>query len=238
MPRIIGLLPADARAILQAAASTGAPGSIQRQSAIEKAEARVRDLYPDLFRKETNMKITIENARLAFGQGLWEATTVNGEGDPAFGCTILLEPGHKAIPVLEKAFEQIAKEKWGAKADAVLTELRKKDKLALHDGDTKSDYDGFPSNMFVSTRSKVRPTIVDKDRSALVQADGRPYSGCYCNFIIELWPQDNAYGKRINAQIKGVQFLRDGDAFGGGGTPANADDFDDVSEGADAPDLA
>ncbi|EOA7521129.1 ssDNA-binding protein, partial [Escherichia coli] len=40
-------------------------------------------------------------------------------------------------------------------------------------------------------------------------------------------------GKRINASLGGVQFLRDGDAFAGGGV-ASADDFDDISEGADA----
>ena len=39
-----------------------------------------------------------------------------------------------------------------------------------------------------------------------------------------------------NATLGGVQFLRDGDAFAGGGVAA-PDDFDDISEGADASDL-
>lgn len=47
---------------------------------------------------------------------------------------------------------------------------------------------------------------------------------------------DNNFGKRINASLGGVQFYRDGDAFAGGGV-ASEDDFDDVSEGADAESL-
>lgn len=184
------------------------------------------------------MKIHLNNVRGAFLNALFEAQTVGGEGEPAYGGTWLLEPDHPAIAELEDAFEKVAKEKWGAKAPAVLKELRAKDRLALHDGDTKSDYDGFPGNMFVTTRSKVRPTVIDRDRSPLTAADGRPYSGCYCNVIIELWAQDNQYGKRINAQLKGVQFLRDGDAFGGGTPPADADEFADLSDGSDAGDLA
>uniref|UniRef100_T1HEF4 Uncharacterized protein n=2 Tax=cellular organisms TaxID=131567 RepID=T1HEF4_RHOPR len=44
---------------------------------------------------------------------------------------------------------------------------------------------------------------------------------------------DNNFGKRINASLGGVQFLRDGDAFAGGGV-ATPDDFENMSEGADA----
>lgn len=236
MGRIIGLLPADAVAILKAASQVGAPGSVQRTVAIENANLRVRDLYPQLFRKEP-MKVSISNARGAFLNALFTAQTVNGEGEPAFGGTWLLAPDHPQLPEINAAILAVAKEKWGAKGQAVFDELKKKDKLALHDGDTKSDYDGFAGNWFIASRSKVRPTVVDRDRSPLVEADGRPYSGCYCNVIVEFWAQDNAYGKRVNAQLRGVQFNRDGDAFSAG-RPADADEFEDVSEGADADDIA
>ena len=54
--------------------------------------------------------------------------------------------------------------------------------------------------------------------------------------MIDIWAQDNNFGKRVNASLGGVQFLRDGDAFAGGGVAA-PDDFDDISEGADADTL-
>jgi len=99
----------------------------------------------------------------------------------------------------------------------------------LHDGDAKAEYEGFEGNKFVSARAKVRPTVFDQQRQELSEADGKPYSGCYVNASIELWAQDNSFGKRINAQLRGVQFLRDGDAFAGGSRPADADEFDEIA---------
>ena len=236
MARIIGLLPPDAVAILKAASQVGASGSVQRTVAIEQANERVRSLYPNLFRRDP-VKVSINNVRGAFLQALFEPETFNGEGEPAFGGAWLLAKDHPQVAEINAALLAVAKEKWGAKGQEVFDSLKAKDKLALHDGDTKSEYDGFAGNLFIASRSKVRPTVVDRDRSPLVQADGRPYSGCYCNVIVEFWAQDNSYGKRINAQLKGVQFVKDGDAFGGGGTAASAEEFG-VVEGADAADFA
>lgn len=83
--------------------------------------------------------------------------------------------------------------------------------------------------MYVSARSKTRPSVFDQQRQELTESDGKPYSGCYVNASIELWAQDNDFGKRVNAQLRGVQFLRDGDAFGGGARPADADEFDEIA---------
>ena len=124
----------------------------------------------------------------------------------------------------------------GAQNGLKLKEIETKDRMALHDGDTKGDYEGYAGNYFISARNKTRPTIFDRDgKTPLVQADGKPYAGCYVNAAIELWCQDNNYGKRINASLRGVQFLKDGEAFAGGGV-ASEDDFEDLSadeEGAD-----
>lgn len=176
------------------------------------------------------MKIMLNNVRLAFAQHLFEAGTVGGEGEPAFSVTAIMEgSNHPAIAELTKVEEQLAKEKWGAKADTILKELRAKDRGVNHDGDLKASYDGFEGNRYVSARAKTRPTVIDRDRTPLVAADGRPYSGCYANVQVEVWAQDNQYGKRINAQLLGVQFVRDGDSFGGGARPADPDDFGDLS---------
>lgn len=181
------------------------------------------------------MKIKLQNVRIAFPQ-LFEAKTVNGEGEPAFSAAFLMAPDHPAVAELEKAFDIVGKEKWGAKWPQVKKELTAKDRLALHDGDTKADYAGFEGNMFISSRNKTRPLAIDRDKSPLTAADGRPYAGCYVHASIELWCQDNNYGKRINASLRGVQFYKDGDAFAGGGA-ASEDEFEDIEEGAMADDL-
>lgn len=181
------------------------------------------------------MKIALSNVRLAFPQ-LFEAKTVNGEGEPAFSATFLMEPGHPAAKTLRAAFETVGKDKWGAKWPTVKKEIEAKDRLCLHDGGTKADYAGFEGNLFVSARNKTRPLVIDRDKSPLTAQDGRPYAGCYVNASIELWCQDNNYGKRINASLRGVQFYKDGDAFAGGGA-ASEDEFEEIAEGADADDL-
>jgi hypothetical protein len=180
------------------------------------------------------MKIKLTNARLAFPQ-LFEAKTVNGEGKPAFSAAFLIDPADPQVKAINAAIEQVAKDKWGAKADAMLTTMRKADKLALHDGDLKAQYDGFPGNLYISSRSATRPLVINTDKTPLIEADGKPYAGCYVNASVELWAQDNNYGKRINASLGGVQFSKDGDAFAGGA--ASEDEFDDLSAGANADEL-
>jgi len=124
------------------------------------------------------------------------------------------------------------------KADAQLKALRGVDKVFLHNGDLKSQYAGYEGKLYVSARNTVRPLVVDVDGKTVLEAqDGKPYSGCYVNAVLEVYCQDNSFGKRINAVLGGVQFYRDGEAFAGG-RAASTDDFDDVAEGALAEDLA
>lgn len=182
------------------------------------------------------MKLKLTNVRLAF-PALFEAKTVNGEGKPAFSAALLIDPADPQVKAINAAIDAVAKDKWGAKADVLLKQMRAADKVCLHDGDLKASYDGFPGNLYISARNPVRPTVMDADKSPLVAADGKPYAGCYVVAVLELWAQDNNYGKRVNATLSGVQFLRDGDSFTGGGA-ADESDFDDVSAGATADDLA
>lgn len=182
------------------------------------------------------MKVKLNNVRLAFPV-LFEAKTVNGEGKPAFSASFLLDPADPQVKAINQAVEQVAKDKWGAKADAILKQMRAQDKVALHDGDLKSNYDGFQGHLYVSARSTTRPLVIDKDKSPLTERDGKPYAGCYVNASIELWAQDNHYGKRINASLRGVQFFKDGEAFAGGGGAASEDEFDDLSAPTTTDDL-
>jgi Protein of unknown function (DUF2815) len=55
------------------------------------------------------------------------------------------------------------------------------------------------------------------------------YGGCYINLLIRPWFQDNKFGKRVNAGLVAVQFLRDGPAFGEG--RISDDEIDDTFEG-------
>ena len=98
------------------------------------------------------------------------------------------------------------------------------DKICLKDGDFV-DYDGYEGCMSIKAGANRRPTVIDRDKTPLVEDDGKPYAGCYVNAVLELWFQDNSYGRRINCNLLGVQFSKDGDSFGAGDTDVS-DDFD------------
>lgn len=181
------------------------------------------------------MKIKLENVRLSF-PNLFTAKAGDQGGEPKFNCAFLIDPASPLIAEIEGAMKQVAKDKWGAKGDAVYKQLAASDKLALHNGDTKAQYTGYEGMMFINASSATRPLVMDRDKTPLAEEDGKPYGGCYVNATVELWAQDNKYGKRINASLGGVQFVKDGDRFGAG-SAADESDFDELEEGANADDL-
>lgn len=182
------------------------------------------------------MQVKIPECRIAFAQ-LFTAKQVNGEGEPAFSASFIIPKTAACVKLLNATIDKVAQEKWKEKAPALLKTLRASDKVCLRDGDLKENYEGFPGNFFVSARNKTRPVIKNRDTSPLVEADGKPYSGCYVHAVLDIWAQDNKYGKRVNATLQGVQFVKDGDAFSGA-APLQEDAFEDLGEGADAAPLA
>lgn len=181
------------------------------------------------------MKVKLSNVRLSFPD-LFEAVQFQGQGPFNYRASFLLPKDHAAVKDIDAAMIAVAKEKWGTKAQATLLGIRgNSQKCCMADGDAKG-YDGYEGNWALSTtrpQEKGRPLVVDQSKNPLVAADGKPYAGCYVNASVELWAQDNQYGKAIRATLLGVQFLRDGDAFGGGSAP-DPEDFEEIAEGAGA----
>lgn len=177
------------------------------------------------------MKVTLNDVRASF-VNVFDAKAVN-DGDPRYSCTLLFGKDHPAVKLLNTAMLGVAQEQWKDKAGAVIAQLKAQDRLAVHDGATKaSTYEGFEGQLFVNASNAVRPTIIDGLRAPLTKADGKPYAGCYVNAIVDIWAQDNKFGKRINASLLGVQFLRDGPKLAGGAAPAAADDFAVIADAA------
>ena len=173
------------------------------------------------------MKVHLKDVRISFAN-IFDPKQVQGQGDAKFSAAFLFPRSHSAATELSTAIQAEATTKWGAKAGDVLKALKAADKLCVHDGDAKPDADAYPGNLFINASNKTRPLVIGPNREPLVAADGKPYSGCYVNAIVEVWPQDNQFGKRVNASLLGVQFLRDGDRLSGGGVAA-ADDFEAIA---------
>lgn len=156
------------------------------------------------------MQIKLQNVRLSFPQ-LFVPKAVQQGGEAKYSASFLLDKTTDAaqIDAIRNAMFKVATEKWGS-ADKIPKSLKK----CLHEG-TEKDYDGYgPDNMFISASATIRPTVIDRNMSPLDANSGRPYAGCLVHAVIRLWAQDNQFGKRINAQLQGVQFAGDGEAFG------------------------
>lgn len=179
-------------------------------------------------------EILLQNVRLAYGTGVFEKQSVDGS-KPKFSAKFILPPTHPQVPALQSLIAQVAKEKWAAKAEATLKRVEAKDATCLHDGSTQRG-DGFEGMLFVSASNEKRPTTYNRDRTPVTQEDGVIYSGCYVNAKINLWVQDNEWGQRVNAELLGVQFVKDGDSFSAGAPPAEAEAFPDLDAGGGADD--
>lgn len=176
-------------------------------------------------------KVTLTSVRLSFAD-IWEARAFEEGQTPKFGASLLIVKGSENDKAIQAAIKEVAKEAWGAKADANLTKIKgNPNKEGYRDGD-KTDYDGYEGCNYIRASSKQRPKIVNRDKSQLTEKDGVIYGGCYVNAIIDVYAYDNK-GAGITAGLQGIQFVKDGEAFGGGKV-ASVDDFDDISEGIDA----
>lgn len=171
----------------------------------------------------------LKNARLAFPT-LDVPEQFQGQGKPRYSATLLIEKNSENHKLVLAAMRAAAVAKWGeAKADAAVKSLMSGLKTALGDGDQKSEYDGFEGMMFVSAHSQASapPRLLDGARRELPRDTGVIYAGCYVNASVEIWAQDNQWGKRLNATLRGVQFAGEGESFSAS-RPADADEFDVV----------
>lgn len=167
----------------------------------------------------------LKNVRLSFAS-IFKKAEFNGE-QGKFEATLLLckDTQSDQIEKLEKAIEAAIKE---AKIKVP------SDKRCLKDGDD-FEYDGYANHMAFKASSNKRPTIIDRDKTPLIEEDGKPYSGCYVNAVVDIWIQSNSYGKRANANLFGVQFFKDGEAFCAGDVVDVdvTDDFEEIDDDDD-----
>lgn len=162
-------------------------------------------------------KIMLPNVRLSF-PSLFHKAVFDGK-ETKFEATFLINKDEQADKVKEvkAAIDAAIKEALkGAKLPA--------DKLCMKDGDG-IEYAGYAGHMSLKASSQKRPIVLNRDKTPLTEDDNKLYAGCYVNAIIELWAQNNQFGKRINANLLGVQFFKDGEPFADGVT-ASASDFE------------
>ena len=171
-------------------------------------------------------KIKLKNVRLSF-PSLFNRASFDGQ-ETKFEATLLLDKETQAdqIAVIDKAIDDLLKEKFPKGAP------RSVKRTCFVDGSTK-DYSGYENAYAFKGTNNTRPTVINRDRSPIVEADNVLYAGCYVNAIVDLWFSDHIKGgKQILGNIKGIQFSKDGEQFGVD-TTSSCDDFDVIEEDDD-----
>lgn len=179
----------------------------------------------------------LRKKRMAF-PALAEAKAI-GDGEPAYGARLIIDPSDPDVKVLDNAIAAVAKAKWKGDAEAVLRMLVEEGKVAFSKKEYRDKkkgkvYAGFEDKYHLGARNaKEQPTVVDRFGGEIEKKSDIErilYSGCNVNAKIEIWAQDNSYGRRINCTLLGIMFNSDGESFGGGTGRASAREFSDMVE--------
>lgn len=178
-------------------------------------------------------EIKLERVRLSFPD-IWKAKSIKPGDEPKFSASLLLDKEAHAAEIkhLKAIIWGLAISALGGKEKAI--EVIKKGNIALHEGSDKT-YDGYGEhNMYLTASTTRRPAVIDRDRTPLAEDDRKPYPGCYVNAVVRVWPMNNNFGKRINCELLGIQFVADGEPFGP--SPFNPDDhFENLEEDDQKP---
>lgn len=170
----------------------------------------------------TDGSIRISGVRFSYPH-LAKAYKGDGDGEAKFGIVGLLpKDTHAAAKkLIEERIAELLKDN---KVKSLAS-----DKKFLRDGDEsgKEDYE----NMWtVSARETRRPPLRDRQNQPVEPEDAAEVfqPGYWGDILIRPWYQNNSYGKRVNAGLSSVQFVKKDDTFGEG--RISDEDLDDTFE--------
>ena len=181
--------------------------------------------------------------RLAF-PAIYEPRAMANDANskPAYGGKLIVNPDGKNDKLISDALLKVAEEKWPGKGKQVLDKLTADGKVCYvqgpyldKDGEPR---DGFEGNYYLSCRSeKLKPTTKNRFNQTVGESDpGAPYPGSHIHAAVDIWAQDNSFGRRINCTLQGAMFASDGPAFGGG-RPATDNTFAGLAQEVEHGDL-
>ena len=195
--------------------------------------------------EKTSIEVKLNDVRLSFFHGFEPQPNRNKDGEIerySYNVALLIPKGHAYEAQIKKAMSDVKKAQWGDSPPRLGP-----DKLCLRDGEPADEegvrlplYDGYEGMLYLAANSPVsietyeaikkgtkkRPVSIIGPRKG---ADGKfkqlneddefaPYSGCFCNVIVQIYAYKGDSQKnlpaRINASLEAVQFKRHGEAFG------------------------
>ena len=129
------------------------------------------------------------------------------DGKKKYSCRVILpNKTHKAeIEAIKAHLVKLQKDWFKQKLPSTNLFMRNGDDLGQEE---------YEDTWYIAASEKIKPQVVGKKREPISEDDDIVYGGCYVNLLIRPWKQSNEHGKKVNANLIGVQFVRDGERFG------------------------
>lgn len=175
-------------------------------------------------------KIMLRNVRLSY-EHIFTASKFDDTQERAkYSGTFIVPKDHPDLIDLKRALVEAGREKFPAAFTG--TAWPRGYTCALKDADTETDKEGvllcdknpeYKGCYVIKADSTSRPVALDRRKAAVTEEDDIIYSGCYVN--VSLNAAGFEFGKMtkgVKCYLNGVQFVRDGERFGGDATA----DFD------------
>lgn len=181
-------------------------------------------------------KIVIRNVRLSY-EHIFTPTKFDENQDAKYSATFIIPKDHPDLPAVKRAYFEAGQEAFAS--DFVGSAWPRGYTCSLKDADTETDNNGvvlseknpaYKGCYVIEANSARRPITINRDKSAVTEADGIIYSGCYVN--ASLAAAGYTYGKikkGVKCYLNGVQFVQDGEPFGADAT-ADFDALDGVDD--------
>lgn len=186
---------------------------------------------------KTSERMLLKNVRLSFLRLERPEAFEEGQTEK-YQATSLLDPSNAEhadlIKLIKQETQKLCVEAYGEVPAEIKAEPLQRLPFGYADQHPKKKkYDGYKGMFYVYAANTVKPGIGNRQADAVLPGEPQfPYSGAYGNVSISLWallgPKRVKYGPHIGANLRAIQFVKDGDAFGQ--APISAEDEFDALE--------
>lgn len=186
-------------------------------------------------------KFILRNVRLSYEHVFTPTKFDDNQETAKYSATFIIPKDHADLPALKRALFEAGQEEFPA--DFKPGSWPKGYTCGLKDADKDTDSNGdilakknpaYEGCYIIEANSVNRPLTLNRNKSAVTEADGIIYAGCYVNASLGI--AGYTYGKvkkGVKAYLNGVQFVEDGERFGSDAFS----DFDDLDGGDNADDI-
>ncbi len=168
-------------------------------------------------------KIMLRNVRLSYEHIFTPSKFDDTQEKAKYSGTFIIPKDHQDVPALKKALYEAGQEKFpaaftgGAWPRGYTCALKDADVDTNNEGIVLSEKNAEYKGCYVlKADSTSRPVALDRRKAAVTAEDDVIYSGCYVN--VSMAANGFEFGKMtkgVKCYLNGVQFVKDGERFGG-----------------------